>query len=377
MKKFMIVTGTRPEIIKVAPLYEILRARGEEVILVHSGQHEAVAESLYRFFGIIPSISIALQRKSSSLSHLNAALFDGMENAFGERKVDSVIVQGDTTTALVASLAAYYHDLPVAHVEAGLRTWEREPFPEEKNRELISRIAYWHFAPTSQAYRNLIKERVAEQRIYQVGNTVIDAAYSARRRLAESPQSVQSEVVRNFLASRQGRPFILVTAHRRENWGQPIRDIVRALLQVVQRNPEVGVVWPLHPNPAVRHTVEEEVAAQPKALQAHFCLDGPASYPALIDLLERCSFTLTDSGGIQEEASAFGKPVLIARLSTERQELVQAGGALLVGTEVETIVEAACALLDDQRLYQSMCLPTSPFGDGHASDYIADVLLAN
>jgi UDP-N-acetylglucosamine 2-epimerase len=146
---------------------------------------------------------------------------------------------------------------------------------------------------------------------------------------------------------------------------------------VVQRNPEVGVVWPLHPNPAVRHTVEEEVAAQPKALQAHFCLDGPASYPALIDLLERCSFTLTDSGGIQEEASAFGKPVLIARLSTERQELVQAGGALLVGTEVETIVEAACALLDDQRLYQSMCLPTSPFGDGHASDYIADVLLAN
>jgi UDP-N-acetylglucosamine 2-epimerase len=377
MDKFMIVTGTRPEIIKVAPLYQNLRARGKEVVLVHSGQHEAVADSLYRFFGITPSISIALQRKSSSLSHLSAALFDGMEHAFAERKVDAVIVQGDTSTALVASLAAYYHDFPVAHVEAGLRTWEREPFPEEKNRELISRVARWHFAPTSQAYNNLIEEQVAAQRIYQVGNTVIDAAYSARQRLAESPEPVQSPVVRDFLASLQDRPFILVTAHRRENWGEPIRDIVRALLQVMRRNPEVGVIWPLHPNPAVRLTVEEEVAAQAPALQARFCLDGPASYPALIDLLARCSFTLTDSGGIQEEASAFSKPVLIARVSTERQELVQAGGALLVGTDQSKIVEAACALLNDQRLYESMRLAKSPFGDGHASDYIADVLLAS
>jgi UDP-N-acetylglucosamine 2-epimerase len=377
MENIMIVAGTRPEIIKVAPLYERLRERKKEVVLVHSGQHEAVADSLYRFFGITPATSIVLQRKSSSLSHLSSALFDGMEQAFSERKVDAVVVQGDTTTALVASLTAYYHDVPVAHVEAGLRTWKREPFPEEKNRELISRVAHWHFAPTTQAYNNLIAERVAAQRIYQVGNTVIDAAYSARRRLAERPGAVQSPMVRDFLANLHGRRFILVTAHRRENWGEPIRDIVRALLQVVQSNPDVGVIWPLHPNPAVRHTVEEEVAAQPKALQERFCLDDPASYPALIDMLARCSFTLTDSGGIQEEASAFGKPVLIARLSTERQELVNAGGALLVGTEKSAIVEAACTLLHDQAVYESMCLATSPFGDGHASDYIADVLLAS
>jgi UDP-N-acetylglucosamine 2-epimerase len=377
MEKFMIVTGTRPEIIKVAPLYDNLRARGKEVVLVHSGQHEAVADSLYRFFGITPSVFIALQRKSSSLAHLSAALFDGMEYAFGECEVEAVIVQGDTTTALVGALAAYYHDLPVAHVEAGLRTWEREPFPEEKNRELISRVAHWHFAPTRQAYDNLIKEQVAAQRIYQVGNTVIDAAYAARQRLAASREQVQSPVVRDFLAGLEERPFILVTAHRRENWGEPIRDIVRALLQVMERNPDVGVIWPLHPNPAVRRTVEEEVAAQPAALQARFCLDAPASYPALIDLLARCTFTLTDSGGIQEEASAFGKPVLIARVSTERQELVQAGGALLVGTEKGKIVEAACALLNDRSLYESMRLVKSPFGDGHASDYIAEVLLAS
>lgn len=377
MDKFMIVAGTRPEIIKVAPLYERLREWGREVVLVHSGQHEAVADALYRFFGMTPSILIALQRKSSSLSHLSAALFDGMEDVFGESKVDAVIVQGDTTTALVASLAAYYHDLPVAHVEAGLRTWEREPFPEEKNRVLISRIAHWHFAPTSQAYRNLLDEQVAAQRIYRVGNTVIDAAYSARRRLAENQEPVQSPVVRDFLARLQGRPFILVTAHRRENWGEPIRDIVRALLQVMQRIPDVGVIWPLHPNPAVRHTVEEEVAAQPTALRERFCLDAPASYPALIDLLVQCAFTLTDSGGIQEEASAFSKPVLIARVSTERQELVQAGGALLVGTEQGAIVEAACTLLNDPHRYESMRLQESPFGDGHASDYIAEVLLAS
>jgi UDP-N-acetylglucosamine 2-epimerase len=377
MDKFMIVTGTRPEIIKVAPLYDSLKARDKDVVVVHSGQHEAVADSLYRFFGITPSININLQRKSASLSHLSAALFDKMEDAFCDRKVDAVIVQGDTTTALIAALAAYYHDLPVAHVEAGLRTWEREPFPEEKNRELISRVARWHFAPTSLAYRNLIDESVPPQHIYQVGNTVIDAAHAVRRRLANDPAQVQSPVVRDFLGSMRGRPFILVTAHRRENWGEPIRDIVRALLQVLEQYPEVGVVWPLHPNPAVRRVVEEEVAAQAPSLRARFCLDEPASYPALIDLLSQCAFTLTDSGGIQEEASAFSKPVLIARTSTERQELVQAGGALLVGTEPDAIVMAACALLSDTRLYESMRLQESPFGDGHAADYIAEVLLAN
>lgn len=377
MEKFMIVAGTRPEIIKVAPLYENLKARGKEVVLVHSGQHEAVADALYRFFGITPRLSIALQRKSPSLSHLSAALFDGIEHAFNVEHVDAAIVQGDTTTAFIAAMAAYYHDVPVAHVEAGLRTREREPFPEEKNRELISRIARWHFAPTRQACTNLIDERVAPQRVYQVGNTVIDAAYAARRRLAGITVPVHSPVVQDFLRGRQDRPFILVTAHRRENWGQPIRDIVRALLQVMQRHPDVGVIWPLHPNPAVRRVVEEEVVAQPARLRTRFCLTGPADYPALIDLLTRCAFTLTDSGGIQEEASAFAKPVLIARTSTERQELVQAGGALLVGTDRSTIAEAACALLGDPRLYASMCLSKSPFGDGHASDHIANVLLAS
>lgn len=377
LESFMIVAGTRPEIIKMAPVYAALRERGKRTVVVHSGQHDAMAHALYRFFRMPPDIAIDLRRKSPCLSHLTTALLDAMEDVLCGDPVDAVLVQGDTTTAMVGALAAYYHDLPVAHVEAGLRTREREPFPEEKNRELIGRIACWHFAPTREALANLLEERIAAGRAYEVGNTVIDAALTARRRLAEDEAGEAGfhlPSVSAFLASADARRLILVTAHRRENWGEPIREIVRALGDVLARHDDVVAVWPVHPNPSVRDDVGGEVSVLPASVQSRICLTEPADYPALIDLLSRCAFTITDSGGIQEEASAFSKPVLIARRSTERVELVRAGGALLVGTDREAIVANACALLDDPSFYRSMQVAESPFGDGRSAERIAGIL---
>lgn len=376
-RTFLSCLGTRPEIIKMAPVYKALQAQGHRVLIIHTGQHEAVAHELYRFFDMPPDIVIDLQRKSTSLAHLTSALTEGVEDAMKKLAPDVVMIQGDTTSALIGALIGYYHDKPVAHIEAGLRTHQRDPFPEEKNRELIGRLAHWHFPPTEQARSNLLAESVPAERIFEVGNTVIDAALWTRDRLQagyEKSDQPVSEHTNAFLRTYKNHPLILITAHRRENWGQPIRNIAQATARILADHPTAVVVWPVHPNPTVREDVERELGKLPESIQQRICLTPPLDYPALIELLVHCHFVLTDSGGIQEEASAFAKPVLITRTSTERQELVDVGGALLVGTDIDTIVKHAHTLLTDPLSYKRMQVDHSPFGDGKSSQRIATIL---
>lgn len=374
MTSYLACLGTRPEIIKMAPLYRALRARGHQVNVLHTGQHTDMADALYDFFDMPPAARVQLQRQVPRLSHLTAELLTGVDDLMQQFSPDVVLVQGDTSTALAGALAACYQDVPVAHVEAGLRTGERDPFPEEMNRCLIGRLAHWHFPPTPQATHNLLREGVDSGQIHEVGNTVIDAALWARERMRyQGLEGIPPDLMR-FLQDRGHEQLLLVTAHRRENWGLPMRRIAAAVGGLLQLHPRLTVVWPLHPNPQVQADVHTGLACLPADIRGRLCLTEALQYPALIAVLEDCCFTLTDSGGIQEEASALQKPVLILRESTERQELVQAGGARLVGTMAHQIIEHASDLLRDPVLLASMQLPTSPFGDGLAAQRIAEVL---
>lgn len=374
MSDYLACMGTRPEIIKMAPLYHALRSRGHRVRVLHTGQHTDMAEQLYGFFGMPPDARVVLQREQPGLSHLTAELLMQLDGHLQRLSPDAVLVQGDTSSALVGAMAAYYLDLPVAHVEAGLRTGEHDPFPEEMNRSVIGRLARWHFPPTLQARDNLLREGIAPGHIHTVGNTVIDAARWTQLQLDKHPQrtALPSEL-QTFLARAQPE-LVLVTAHRRENWGRPMQRIAAAVAGLLQLHPQLSVVWPLHPNPRVRADVQAGLAWLPAAVRERLCLTGALEYPALMTVLGRCRLTLTDSGGIQEEASALRTPVLILRESTERQELVAAGGAMLVGTLAHQIVEMTSEVLRDPLLLRSMQLETSPFGDGQAAERIADLL---
>lgn len=374
MTTYLACIGTRPEIIKMASLHRVLKSRGDTMRVLHTGQHEAMAHVLYRFFDMGPDLQIQLQRSSPRLGNLTADLLDNVDRVIADTQPDVVLVQGDTSSALVGALAGYYNDKPVAHIEAGLRTGERDPFPEEKNRELIGRLAHWHFPPTEQSRDNLLREGIAPGQVHLVGNTVIDTALWVREHMASDALAALPPPLPEFLAAHPDTRLLLVTAHRRENWGQPIRNIAAAVGQLLQRHTDLIVVWPIHPNPAVRNDVESVFHGLSPDCRARACLTDPLDYPALITVLAHSHFTLTDSGGIQEEASALGRPVLIARDSTERQELVQAGGALLVGTDTERIVREASHLLDQPEAYRAMQLSRSPFGDGHSADRIADIL---
>lgn len=377
MTTYLACIGTRPEIIKMASLHRVLKARGDNIQVLHTGQHEAMAHVLYRFFDMGPALEIQLKRTSPRLGNLTAELLDNVERVIEETRPDVVLVQGDTSSAFAGAMAAYYQNRPVAHIEAGLRTGEREPFPEEKNRELIGRLAHWHFPPTEPSRDNLLREGISPKRVHLVGNTVIDTALWVREHMASASfdtATVLPPSLGNFLDAHTSARLMLVTAHRRENWGQPIRNIATAAGLLLQRHPDLVVVWPLHPNPAVRNDVEAVINSLGPDCRARICLTEPLDYPALISVLAQCHFTLTDSGGIQEEASALARPVLIARDSTERQELVLAGGARLVGTDAERIVAEADRLLNHETAYRSMQLSTSPFGDGHAAERIADIL---
>ena len=375
MTTYLACMGTRPEIIKMAPIYKNLQARGENVQVLHTGQHEDVAQALYTFFDMDPDYQIQLKRRLPGLSDLTAELLQGIDRVLADVKPDVVLVQGDTASAFVGAMASYYRDVPVAHIEAGLRTGQHDPFPEEKNRELIGRLAHWHFPPTAQAADNLRREGVPAQQIHEVGNTVIDAALWVKSQMDQhgAPDALPPEV-HNFVQNHGASRLVLVTAHRRENWGRPIQLIAAAVGILLKLHPDLTVVWPLHPNPSVRPDIQKAFSTLDAASRQRLCLTDPLEYPALISLLARCHFCLTDSGGIQEEASAFHCPVLITRDSTERQELVDAGGAILVGTDPHRIVEQASALLNDPWAYRAMQVHESPFGDGHSAQRIADVL---
>jgi UDP-N-acetylglucosamine 2-epimerase len=373
-KTYAICIGTRPEIIKVAPVVRSLKERGANVVVVHTGQHGEIAHVLYKFFGIVPAFSLDLKRKSTSIAALTSSLIECVDQVMHDVPADVMLVQGDTTSALVGALIGYYRNIPVGHIEAGLRTGEREPFPEEKNRELIGRLAKWHFTATEQATRNLLSEGIRENAIHEVGNTVIDAAFVTKQIIRDGYLVEVPLAVNHFLEFHSDKKLILVTAHRRENWGKPIQDIASAVGNILRANEDAMAVWPLHPNPQVRDDVETVVAQFDANIKARFLLTEPFDYPLMVRILADCAFTITDSGGIQEEASAFSKPVLITRTSTERQELVEAGGAILVGTDPEKIFDNALKLLGNADFYHGMQVESSPFGDGRAADRIAGIL---
>lgn len=375
MTSYLACLGTRPEIIKMAPVYRSLRERGQTVHILHTGQHDDMAQALYRFFGMQPDFDMQLTRQVPSLSNLTAELMQGIDQQLALARPDVLMVQGDTSSAFAGAMVGYLQQIPVAHIEAGLRTGQHDPFPEEKNRELIGKLARWHFPPTPQACTNLLQEGVPAGHVFEVGNTVIDSALWVKRRIErESRPTSMPPDVQAFLQGRWPARLMLVTAHRRENWGLPMRWIASAVSELLQRHPDLIALWPMHPNPAVRQEIVAAFATLDRAVRARLCLTEPLAYPALIGLLAHSHFVLTDSGGIQEEASALRRPVLITRDNTERQELVDAGGALLVGTDPHTIVQQASRLLHDAQLYQSMQLAQCPFGDGRSAERIADIL---
>ena len=388
----LISVGTRPEIIKMAPVHAELRRRGLPVAWVHTGQHREMADTLYQFFGIVPEHTLALDRRNPSLAHLNALLLEGLSDLYQALLPRAVLVHGDTTSTLASATAAFYNDVPVGHVEAGLRTHvPREPFPEEKNRELTARLARWHFAPTAGAAANLAREGIPAAAVQTVGNTAVDAALAGSARLDELLAAGADVLPAAVAGLRQhidrlasagsanascGKPLrlITVTAHRRENWGQGIVNTALAVADLLAAHADLAVVWPVHGNPAVRDTVHQALDPLVRDLPGRLLLCPPLDYPALLWCLRRSSLALTDSGGIQEEGAALSTPVLVLRNATERPELIEAGAGLLVGTDRAQVVATVSRLLADAPALQAMRDAVNPFGDGRTAARVADVL---
>ncbi len=374
----LISVGTRPEIIKMAPVHAALRQRGLPVAWVHTGQHREMADTLYQFFGITPEHQITLQRRNGSLAHLNGLLLEGLSALYEQVQPSAVLVHGDTTSTLASAQAAFYNNVPIGHVEAGLRTFNaREPFPEEKNRELTARLARWHFAPTAGAAANLAREGIASSQVHTVGNTAVDAALAACARLDSllaSGAPVLPPAIDSLRQHGSAWRVITVTAHRRENWGGGIAQAARAVAMLLATHHDLAVVWPVHGNPAVSDTVHHALAPLARELGSRLTLCPPLDYPALLWCLRRSVLALTDSGGIQEEGAALSTPVLVLRKTTERPELIDAGAGLLVGTETQTIVNTVSALLADPAALARMRAAVNPFGDGRTAQRVADTL---
>ncbi|HYV22074.1 MAG TPA: UDP-N-acetylglucosamine 2-epimerase (non-hydrolyzing) [Candidatus Bathyarchaeia archaeon] len=364
-RRVLVVVGTRPEAIKLAPVITALRrvADGFDVKVCVTGQHREMLQPVLDLFGIVPDYDLELMTPNQSLSGMTSAVLTKTTEVLEALRPDWVIVQGDTTTAFGASLAAFYLGSRVAHVEAGLRTGDmHQPFPEEANRRIVDILTNLHFAPTERARRNLLGEGADPATVYVTGNTVIDALQYVLARaydIAESPLA--------------GIPFarrvVLVTAHRRESFGQGLSAICAALRRLADAYDDVQVVYPVHLNPNVRGPVHQRLGGHPR-----ISLIPPLDYVSLVQLMRRCTLILTDSGGIQEEAPTLGKPVLVLRASTERPEAVEAGCARIVGTDPSVIVEEARRLLDDAEAYEAMARVANPFGDGRASDRIVSLL---
>jgi UDP-N-acetylglucosamine 2-epimerase (non-hydrolysing) len=357
--RLLIAFGTRPEIIKLAPVIKEIRKYPRDLapVLLATAQHRGLLDQMLALFEIKPDLDLNLMEPNQTLDRLTSRVMLRTSQVLRDIKPDLVIVQGDTTTAMVVALAAFYLQIPVAHVEAGLRTRDRyQPFPEEINRRLISALATLHFAPTKQAVLNLKKEGIKAREIFLTGNTVVDALLQMRPKIERRPLPVK--------IAPESR-LILVTAHRRENFGQPLENICQALIRLIQEFPDIEIVYPVHPNPHVRQTV---YALLSRVQRLH--LIRPVSYLDLLALINRAYFILTDSGGLQEEAPSFHKPVLVLREVTERPEGIKAGVARLVGTETERIVAACRQLLNQPQTYRKMTLAPNPYGDGRASQRI-------
>lgn len=340
---------------------EIRRRPGLRSIVCVTAQHRQMLDQVLETFQLQPDIDLDIMRERQDLASLTSALLTGLAPVMRDSAPDAVLVQGDTTTAMTAALAAFYRKAPVGHVEAGLRTYDRySPFPEEINRRLIGTTATWHFAPTTRAASALLAEGVAPDCVFVTGNTVIDAL---RDVIQEHPEAAPD------LPTTEGRKVILVTAHRRENFGTPLTQICGALRKLADCRDDIQIVFPVHLNPEVSDAVHRLLGGHPR-----ITLLPPLDYAPFMHLLSRSAFVMTDSGGAQEEAPAFGRPVLVMRSETERPEAVEAGTAKLVGTERETLVREALRLLDDPVAYDEMARAMNPFGDGTAARQIVDIL---
>ena len=360
MKKILCVVGTRPEAIKMAPVILHLQTEAwAEVRVLATAQHRHMLDQVLNFFGIEPDIDLNIMRPNQALTTLTARLLLEFDNVLQAEKPDVVLAQGDTTTVMTVALACFYHRIPFGHVEAGLRTWDMQnPFPEEANRVIAGRLARWHFAPTENSRQNLLREGVSDADIVVTGNTVIDALL----------MTASKDVDIGFALDDTKR-LVLVTSHRRENFGDPFRNICRALRTLAEQNADIQILYPVHPNPNVKDVAHEMLGDC-----GNIILCEPLDYAPFIAAMKKAHLIISDSGGVQEEAPALGKPVLVLREETERPEAVEMGVVKLVGPNYHRIVAEAQRLLDDPAAYAEVARGISPYGDGKAAGRIVGVL---
>lgn len=381
MKKVMLVFGTRPEAIKMAPLVkEFQKYTGEfETIVCVTGQHREMLDQVLSIFDIKPDYDLNIMKQGQDLYDVTARVLTGMRDVFNECKPDIVLVHGDTTTSTAAALAAFYQQIPVGHIEAGLRTHKiYSPWPEEMNRQITSRIATYNFSPTPLSESNLLDEK-APGKIFITGNTVIDALHIVVDKL-KTDENIAKEQI-NVLAAagydvsrlRNGRKLVLITGHRRENFGDGFINMVNAIKDLKEKYPEVDFVYPMHLNPNVRKPIHEVFGKDLSNLENMFFIE-PLQYLEFVYLMEKATIVLTDSGGIQEEAPGLGKPVLVMRENTERPEALSSGTVILVGTDYNKIVNEVSTLLDDEEAYDKMSKAVNPYGDGQACRRIVRIL---
>ena len=382
MKKVLLVFGTRPEAIKMAPLVKELQRHPDlfQTLVCVTGQHREMLDQVLKIFSLVPDYDLNIMKQGQDLYDITSKVLLGMRDVLQQVRPDVVLVHGDTTTSTAAALAAFYQQIPVGHVEAGLRTNDiYSPWPEEMNRQLTSRIATYDFAPTPLSRENLLKEHVDERKITVTGNTVIDALYWVVDRIKTTPELNDSliETLQNSgydtLHLKNGRRLVLITGHRRENFGEGFISICKAIKALSEQYPDVDFVYPMHLNPNVRRPIHEVFGNDLSHLHNMFFIE-PLEYLSFVFLMEKSTLVLTDSGGIQEEAPGLGKPVLVMRNTTERPEALDAGTVKLVGTDYDAIVGSVSTLLDNPEVYQQMSKAVNPYGDGQACRRIVQAL---
>ncbi|MGY3823954.1 non-hydrolyzing UDP-N-acetylglucosamine 2-epimerase [Acinetobacter haemolyticus] len=373
MKKVLLVFGTRPEAIKMAPLALKLKAFDQdfETRVCVTGQHRQMLDQVLELFSLKPDFDLNLMKPGQTLSDVTSGVLKGLEQVFTEWMPDLILVHGDTATTFAASLAGYYHKIKIGHVEAGLRTGDLySPWPEEANRQLTGVLANYHFAPTQSSYQNLMNENVNPATVVVTGNTVIDALLQVKTKVEQEQQLIQT-FEQEFSFLDKSKKLILVTGHRRENFGQGFLNICTALANLAKKYPDIQIVYPVHLNPNVQQPVNELLANIDNVF-----LIAPQDYLPFVYLMNRSYLILTDSGGIQEEAPSLGKPVLVMRDTTERPEALEAGTVRLVGTDVNTIENAVIDLLENLTTYKMMSEAHNPYGDGTASQTIVDFMIS-
>ena len=383
MKTVMLVFGTRPEAIKMAPLVKAFQQQSDKfkTVVCVTGQHREMLDQVLRIFDIKPDYDLNIMKQGQDLYDVTARVLVGMRDVLDKVHPDVVLVHGDTTTSTAAALAAFYKQIPVGHVEAGLRTHNiYSPWPEEMNRQITGRIATYHFAPTALSKQNLLKEGIAENAITVTGNTVIDALYMVVEKIKHASE-LSSALSRTLATSGYdvsrldgGKKMVLITGHRRENFGDGFISMCKAIKTLVERFPEVDFIYPMHLNPNVRKPIHEVFGEDLSNLGNMFFIE-PLEYLSFVYLMEKSSIVLTDSGGIQEEAPGLGKPVLVMRDTTERPEALDAGTVKLVGTDYDKIVGEVSALLTDKTAYEKMSKAVNPYGDGKACGRIVQRLV--